>query len=210
MASICAAGRERIIRSLARRVLGESYHVEAQASNGNQLWYLVTVPGARSAWLFECAGAASPANAHHRARHDDPAVADAHRAPLPSRHRRRRLDRILSPDAGRRPSPCFRRPASAAQPEPARPRPCRSRQRRCDYAVVCRGGYAVHADLAAGIGSICGGYSTANNSVSVTLTFTSSTGYGGTAIVTQNDGCTLGQSAWNGCSRVLGKFSAEE
>ena len=42
-----------------------------------------------------------------------------------------------------------------------------------------------------------GGYTTPNSSVSLNLTFTSSTGYAGTAIITQTDGC-MTQTAWNG------------
>ena len=176
--------------------LGESYHVEAQASNGNQLWYLVTVPGARSAWLLSALGQLAPANA------------------------------IIAPAMTIPPSPMPTETAPQPTPMPTTGLnivPGRWSQTITVLATTCVGGttgtstttpvsLSVSGDaitlsyaeagtpftlIRSGDRQYMGGYSTANNSVSVTLTFTSSMGYSGTAVTTQNDGCTV-QSAWNG------------
>ena len=175
--------------------LGETYHVEAQYSNGSQVWYLVTVPGARSAWLLSTLAQLAPANA------------------------------IIPPALTIPPSPMPT--ASAPPPPTATVGVNISAGRWSQTITVlgttCVGGTTgmstttpvtlsvsgdtitlVYAEagtpfmlIHSGDRQYMGGYLTTNNSVSVTLTFTSSTSYSGTAITTQNDGCTV-QSAWNG------------
>lgn len=175
--------------------LGESYHVEAQYSNGSQVWYLVTVPGARSAWLLSTLGQLSPASALI------PFAASIPPSPMPT--------------ASPLPPPTATVSVNISAG--------RWSQTITVLATTCVGGTTgtstttpvtlavsgeaitlTYADagtpftlIHSGDRQYIGGYSTANNSVSVTLTFTSSMGYSGTATTTQNDGCTV-QSAWNG------------
>ncbi|MEO8396871.1 MAG: SH3 domain-containing protein, partial [Chloroflexota bacterium] len=179
--------------------LGDSFHVEAQSLSGGQLWYLVTISGARSAWIFSTLVQLSPANA------------------------------LISPAATIPPSPMPTASAPppptlfpTITPGPNIVAGTWS-QTITVLTTTCAGSSSgssttmpvtltVSADAItlsfaeAGTPVILsrsadrvysGGYSTPNNSVSVTLTFTSSTGYAGTASVTQNDGCST-QSAWNG------------
>ncbi len=176
--------------------LGESYHVEAQASSGGQLWYLLTLSGGRSAWVFSTLVQLSPANA------------------------------IIAPDATIPPTPMPTASAPPPMPTATlAPNIVAGNwsQTITVLTTTCAGSsggtsttmpvtLTVSADsitlsyAEAGTPLILsrsgdrvysGGYSTANNSVSVILTFTSSTGYAGSANVTQNDGCST-QSAWNG------------
>jgi uncharacterized protein YgiM (DUF1202 family) len=175
---------------------GENYHIEARSGSGSALWYLVTIPGERSAWVFGTLVQLSPANA------------------------------IIAPAATIPPSPMPTASAAPPLPSATvGPNVVAGRwsQTITVLATTCLGGVigtstTTPVSLMVGSDSITlsyadagtpftlirggdrtymGGYSTASNSVNVTLTFTSSTGYNGTATTTQNDGCTV-QSAWNG------------
>ena len=175
--------------------LGESYHVEAQSGSGAQLWYLVSVPGTRSAWVFGTLVQLSPANA------------------------------IIEPAMTIPPSPLPTMTPSPTPSATSLPNIVSGHwsQTMTVLSTTCAGGtvgtstttpvtLAVSGDMItlayadagtpftlnrSGDRAYVGGYATPNTNVSVTVTFTSSTGYAGTAIVTQSDGCTT-QAAWNG------------